>query len=261
MGLKGVTSDVTIVTFLAFPSATDPARCDTAVVNGFVGLRRVRPGATVQFSSVKLEASTSRTSLGGAPLLSESPLLEEYCSSPALPLIARHQGRVVTYELADMGVGPRTAVDVFTTEFYPANHPRYRDASKPGKRWCYSAVDHPTKALLFDFLLHEDMWPGSEPELRLYDTAIHGSADPNDPQRDKDRLDLAEAIAPLGHGMQRFRGEDVPNYMRLLGAMFERVRQDGQRFRGYRSRINYPFYGSQVCMLFDPPEAPGTKGR
>lgn len=252
-GLKGVTSDVMLITFFAFPSADDSNLCDTAVVNGFVGLRRVRPGAALQFSSLLLESSHPRLNIASAD--STSPLLEAFCDPPQPPLIRRNDGKVVNYQLEDRGVGPKSAVNLFTAEFYPQNHPRYRIPSKPGKRWFFGGVDHPTKLLVLDVLMHEDMWPSSEPELRLYDTIIYGNADPNDPRRDKDRLDLAESIASLGRGAERFRCEEVPRYPELLASMLERMGQDGRRFRGYRCRIAYPFYGSQACMLFTPPDA------
>lgn len=251
-GLKGVTSDATLVTFFALPSADDPSRCDTAVVNGFVGLRRVRPGATMQFSSILLESDNPRLNIASAD--GTSPLLEPFCDPPQPPLIRRNEGKVVHYQLEDRGVGPKSAVNLYTAEFYPRNHPRYRDPAKPDKRWFYGSIDHPTKLLILDVLIHEEMWPQCEPELRLYDTIIYGNADPNDPRRDKDRLDLAESIAPLGQGLERFRCEDIPRYHKLVSYMFERLGQDGSRFRGYRCRIAYPFYGSQACVLFSPPE-------
>lgn len=253
-GLKGVTSDAMLITFLAFPSAQDPSLCDTAVVNGFVGLRRVRPGATLQFASVLVESTHPRLNIASAD--SASPLLEAFCDPPQPPLISRTEGKTVHYQLEDRGVGPKSAVNLFTAEFYPRNHPRHRDPAKPGKRWFFGSIDHPTKLLVLDVLMHEDMWPSSEPELRLYDTIVYGNADPNDPSRDKDRLDLAESIASLGRGIDRFRCEEIPRYPELLSSMLDRLGQDGTRFRAYRCRIAYPFYGSQACMLFTPPDRP-----
>lgn len=252
-GLKGVTSDVMVITFLAFPNATDPTVCDTAVVNGFVGLRRVRPGATMQFASYLVESTEPRADVPGPA--GAGPLLAEFCDPPEPPLTRRDEGRIAHYTLEDRGVGPQSAVNLFTAEYYPRNHPRHRNPSKPGKRWFYGTVDHPTKLLVLDVLIHEAMWPSSEPELRLYDTIIYGNADPNDPRRDKDRLDLAEVITTLGTGLDRFRCEHVPRYRELLAYMFGRVGQDGTRFRGYRCGIAYPFYGSQACVLFTPPDA------
>ena len=110
--------------------------------------------------------------------------------------------------------------------------------------------------MIFDLLVHEDVWPRCDPELRIYDTVVNGVADVNDPTRDIDRLDLAESVQPLGQGTSRFRATEVPNYLDLLNYVCRKVGWDGERFRAYRCRIHYPFYGSQTCMVFDPPPAP-----
>lgn len=95
--------------------------------------------------------------------------------------------------------------------------------------------------------------------MRLLDTAIHGCADSSNPERDKDRLDLAASIAPLGQGERRSRGEGVPRDIELLGAMFEGLA--GQRIPGYRGGINCSLCGSRVCLLFDLRGASGVRGR
>lgn len=65
---------------------------------------------------------------------------------------------------------------------------------------------------------------------------------------------LAVAAWDHGRGIDRFRCEEIPRYPELLASMLERLGQDGRRFRAYRCRIAYPFYGSQACMLFTPPD-------
>lgn len=51
------------------------------------------------------------------------------------------------------------------------------------------------------------------------------------------------------------RSADVPRYDEIVRHVFEELDWDPARFRGYRCRIDYPIYGSQVTMVFDPPEA------
>ena len=109
------------------------------------------------------------------------------------------------------------------------------------------------KTLHFDVLLHEDVYPGSEPALLVYDTALDGVADVNDPTRDIDRMDVAESIRPLGPGTSRLRTADLPDYTGLVRLVGEKLGWDLERFRGHRCRIEYPLYGSQVAMAFDPP--------
>jgi hypothetical protein len=114
----------------------------------------------------------------------------------------------------------------------------------------------PTQTLILDVLLHEDVWPGCEPELVVYDTVVRGVANPNDASRNFDRLDVAESIEFLGRGAANFWAAEVEDYPRLIEYACGKLGWDAEKFRGYRCRIRYPIYGSQVCMSFTPPPAP-----
>ena len=122
----------------------------------------------------------------------------------------------------------------------------------------FAEISTPAKALLFDALLHEDVYAGQSPDLFLYDTAFDGVASVNDRSRDIDRLDLAESVQDLGRGLPAFRTSVVPRYVEMLQLVFDRMGWDDAAFRGHRCRIDYPVYGSQVTMAFTPPSAPGT---
>jgi hypothetical protein len=41
----------------------------------------------------------------------------------------------------------------------------------------------------------------------------------------------------------------------LIRDVCRRLRWDEMAFRGYRCRVDYPIYGSQIAMAFKPPEA------
>jgi hypothetical protein len=119
-------------------------------------------------------------------------------------------------------------------------------------------VTTPAKRLQFDVFVHADVYPGAEPELRVYDTAGAGPADVNDPARDIDLLDVAETIRPLGRGLAGLRSPDVPCGPELAACVHERMGWDAGAFRGWRVRVDYPIYGSQVCMAFPVPAPPAT---
>ena len=123
------------------------------------------------------------------------------------------------------------------------------------KAYVFAETSIPCEILQFDAFVHEDVYPGRSPALRLYDTAFDGVADINDPSRDIDRLDMLESIDELGRGLTSCRSQDIPRYHELLSHVFEQLGWSADAFRGYRSRIDYPVYGSQIAMMFDPPEA------
>ena len=97
------------------------------------------------------------------------------------------------------------------------------------------------------------IWPPRSCSRARCTTAV---ADVNDRRRDADRLDLAESISLLGRGSAKFRVGEVPHYVELIRHVFERMEWNDGDFRGYRCRIDYPIYGSQVVMAFDPPPPP-----
>jgi hypothetical protein len=98
--------------------------------------------------------------------------------------------------------------------------------------------------------------PGQEPELILYDTAIDGIADVNDRARDVDRLDMSESIDLLGNGLSRAEIAENPRYLELVERVHSARGWNPADFRGFRTRIEYPLYGSQIVMAFDAPVGP-----
>ena len=256
--LKGVIADVTVNTALLHPSE-DGERVDGVWIIGSLGLRRIRPNATVHFCSHRLgPAATALATL----TLDRQPvqdlrglMLDPYCSSPLPPLQARRHDATVHYTLAGDAIGPQSAVNLLFAELTPSCLPRYRDTA--GRRYGPgSEITTPTNILIFDVLMHEDVYPGSDPALLVYDTAVNGVADLNDSARDIDRLDVAETIQPLGRGASKWRASEVPRYVEIVRHVLDKVGWDGERLRGYRCKVQYPIYGSQLYFAFNAPERP-----
>lgn len=131
-----------------------------------------------------------------------------------------------------------------------AELPRFLPVGTNRRSYFFAEMVTPARLSHFDILVHEDLYPGQDPSLRIYDTSFEGVASPNNASRDMDQLDMLESLDSLGVGITRFRSVDVPRYGELLRHVFERMRFEGQRFRGYRSRVDYPVYGSQVTAVF-----------
>ncbi|MFH1748750.1 MAG: hypothetical protein ABIG44_17075 [Planctomycetota bacterium] len=257
--LKGVTAKACLRTYLVHPS-DDPVRHDYAMVLGLLGLRRLRPRAVVQVSNIHLArngGNDARLTLDGQAVESvDGLLLKPYCSPALSRLVVRHVGASMQYVLEGEEMGLSSAVDVVIGEVNRAFFKRYRTAEGRRSTGAFTEVEQPMKTLVFDMLLHEDVWPGCTPELRIYDMVVRGPADANDPTRDIDRLETAESIEFLDHDVARFRAAEIPEYVDMLRLVCGKLGWDGKKFRGYRCRIRYPFYGSQVCMDFNPPLAP-----
>jgi hypothetical protein len=255
--LKGAMARTSLATVMLSPSA-DGRHLDVVWISGMLGLQRLRPGAGVKFATRRFGGDTPRqpTSLDGVPVNGlESVRLDEFCSTPLPQIVAQQVGDVVHYTLASNTFGPQSTVDLMFAEVNLAEMPRYvpRDSNRKG--YVFAEISTPVKSLHFDVLVHADVYPRTDPELIIYDTVLDGVANVNDPQRDIDRLDLAESIQPLGMGTSKFRTADVPYYADMLGLVCRKLKWSGEKFRGYRCQIDYPIYGSQVAMAFVPPSA------
>ncbi|MEM9800100.1 MAG: hypothetical protein AAGA20_07220 [Planctomycetota bacterium] len=255
--LRGASVDLA-VSAVVFEPAKEPDRLDVTWVLGLIGLRRLRPGVTIQATTRRVAPeSAERRPIGldGAPLDGlEDGRLDAFCTSPPGRFEAHRTGDLLRYTLADEGYGPDAEVDLLVAE---VNEGEMR-ASVPrgsGRRgWVYADTPVPARKLVLDVFVHEDVYPGSDPELLLYDTALQGVADVNDPSRDMDRLDLVEEVCPMGRGIDGLALREFEPYGRLLAHVFDSRALERDRFRAYRVAIDHPLHGMQVAVAFEPPE-------
>lgn len=252
--LKGAELDMDLSAAFLHPSK-DGKRIDVVWANSAIGLKRLRPGAKFRFTSRRMvpdDATRRPTTLDGEPVEGlDRVRLDEFCIAPPAQMDVHQLGDVLHYTLGGDGYGPRSAVDVVFVEVNLEEIPRALPKHSKRKAYVYSEVWVPTKTLDLDLFVHEDLYRGADPELLIYDTAIHGLVDVNDPAREIDRLDMTESIQPLGKGTGRIRIAEVPRYADLVRLVFGKMGWEEERFRGYRVRVEYPIYGSQIVLAFD----------
>ncbi|HVZ93896.1 MAG TPA: hypothetical protein VG797_05250 [Phycisphaerales bacterium] len=253
--LKGVQTDVFAETAIFWPNK-DGEKIDVVWIKCVIGLARLRPGVAIKFVSKRgVENPTGRhpLTLAGDPVDSVSnTVLPEFCTTPLPRLIATVTGEHTHYMVEDTRL--IEPVRVVTCEVNIAEIPRYVPSSKGRRAWASSDIAIPAQAFQFDTLLHPDLYAGAQPDLRVYDTTIHGTADRNDPSRDIDQFDLLDRIDDLGTGLSRFGSSHVPQYRRLIGRVCEHLTLDSTILRGYRVSSGYPLYGAQYVMSFPTTE-------
>ena len=261
--LKGVLAKHWLGTAVVVPSASDETRLDLTWLTGAVAMQRLRPGVTVRFGY------RDRALTKGGEIAPEGPgdelkglpgieTLERFCVNPPAPLEARAAGRAVHYTLPDELLGPRDVCDVYVVDDHPSAMRRYSEETPPRRVSLFVEPALPVASLVFDVLLHDDAFPGAEPTLFVYDTGYDGIANVNDSARDIDRVDLKETVEVLGRDLRSFEASEIAHYNPMLLHLAERSGWDPARFRGYRTRIQYPVYGWQVCLAFTPPKGPGA---
>lgn len=256
--IKGASADASIVTVVLHPSAT-PGSMDLMCFMGLLGLRRLRPGATVKLATRRMAPAPAarRPEAYSAFASGPDPFgLIEFCTRPAAPLEPRRSGETIHYLLGGGGYGMGSAVDMLMAEVNRAELPYGRPRGSPPRlRHFFAEASTPARALVFDLIVHESLFPGQEPELHLYDTTFEGVADVNDSARDLDRLDLPETVRALGPGLGALAIEEMPRYADLLARVCAQLHWDPARQRTFRCRIEYPPYGAQVVLAFAMPES------
>lgn len=249
--LKGVDADVYAEAALLWPSA-DGQHIDVVWVKAVIGLRRLRPGVAVHFTSRRaVEGVGGRLprNLAGDPVDSvEGAVVEAFSTDPVPTLKTQIVGESTHYLLDASGFGTASAVNLVTCEVNRSELPRYVPRARGRRTWSSSDINIPARRNQFDLFIHQDLFPDESPDLRIYDTAIRGQADVNDPTRDIDQMDLMESIEPLGVGLRRFGSSDVPRYRALLEHVCAELAFDTETLRGYRVASEYPIYGSQFAL-------------
>ncbi len=258
--LKGAMAETWMNSTIVVPSPEDACKHDVTLIHGAIGMRRLRPDVRVKFGYSAMSATSMqwRPGEGGtvAPHDAGSLRLDDYLTSPPAKLDARRAGEGVVYMLAENGVGPSAARDMIVAEHHPAALDRFATTDPPQLKGMFVAPAIPSRTLVFDALLHEDVYPGADPTLIVHDAAIEGMAYINDPVRAFDRVSTGDSIEFLGKGASRFLTTEIPNYVEMLRHVCDVLGFDAQRLRGYRCRIQYPVYGWQVSMGFLPPVRP-----
>ena len=263
--LRGVQGELWLGTAVVAPSATDAERHDLTWLNGAVAMQRMRPGVTVRFGyryRSNLQSADDSEQEGDELPGPSVTSLDQFCVNAPAQLEARQAGKAIHYTLPDDLLGPKQVADMFVVDHHPSAMRRFRaEAGEPGdsdrrRNSLFIEPAFPVANLVFDVILHDEAFPGSEPELLIYDTGYDGIANVNDAERDIDRMDVRETVEFLGHDLSRIQTTELASYSPMLMHLAEVFDWDPSRFRGYRTRIQYPVYGWQVCLSFDPPARP-----
>lgn len=258
--LKGMSANVTFMAVLLTP-AVRGERCDSGVLRGHLGLRCVRPGAAMKIGVVSRVSNVDAAmlTLDGAPVSDpRQTMLADFCSVPPAEFQVHEKTDTTVFTLNwGNSVGPRSACDYVMAEMRRNAIRRCRTAEDHTMRaGVHDGISVPTRMYVCDLLLHEEVYPDWEPRVRVVEMGELGLASVNDDARELDVLDLDVHVKPMGSGIERFRAKEIPNYVELLDLLCRKVGAPPDRLRGYRTRIEYPVFGTQVQFAFDLPLAP-----
>ena len=261
--LRGVECEMIINSTVIHPGK-DPERYDAIQADGVIGVRRLRPGVQIMVATFDHRDDTAghaTQTIDGKPVRGDGTT-EEF-----LPAFGRGEppeikvvraGTSSFYQLVDEGLGAVTASDLYFGHYTPAMMRRW--GRMPGDiAATMEGVEVPAQRLVFDVLLHPDVWPGIDPELMFYGTFVRGVALPYDRARDMDRVDLLDQVRFIGTGIECCRVADAPKYVELLRWACEKRGWDPAKFRVFRCDARYPVYGVQYTLAFRLQERPAAR--
>jgi hypothetical protein len=247
--LLGYHAETTVSTVIIQPSATSGERCDAISIMAKEGLRRIRASMPItvcgrsfmQQDVADAHAPYVETVDGQRqPHMSEPCLLEEFCSRPIPPLNVMEQGKLFLYTLDESDPPVNVPVTIASAMVMRNSYARHRTEDNHYE-WEEVVPRIPTKLLVMDILLREDVYPGlaPEPRSRLYGLAKR-PVKPDEAAFKLDQLDLSLPLEFLGTGRFDLRLEEFPRYAEMVESLFARTGWERRRFRAFRCRVQYP---------------------
>lgn len=249
--LLGVEADACLTCMILAPSPDDPLAISNTSIHGAIGMRRLRPDINLHLNfGPPKRAPEEKRQLLKAPVD-----LSDLYTHDAAPTETRVSGGQLVHRLLQENVGRHASMDMLLVDHDTRGSRRFATPERP-KGGGVTFADLPSRGMIFDVLLHDDVFPGAQPELLVYNPGALGPANPMDRSRDIDRVSVPERVEALEKAPGRFELPEVPRY----GEMIERVcgayaLRPGS-LRLYRLRMAYPVHCFQFVMAFAAPAAP-----
>ncbi len=232
--------------------------CDSVCFTGKVAMRHLTPRVARMIWAQKCtvpswDAPAVSGNLDRTPVGTDQvPVIKEFCTQP-LPSFKLYQHGGSNYiAVAGDEVPSCEPVNLFIGSYTPGTFLRYR-TRECGTEFVSLTPAEPAKVAFVDVFLHEDVWSDVAPRLEVYRTGPRGNLDEPD-ERSFDRIDMLESVRLLGNGTDRIHTNDVENYASMVRRVFERVGWNGDRFRVFRARVEFPLLHCQIMLKFELPE-------
>ncbi len=249
--ILGVEADTWLTSMMFVPSADDDEMLEVTSIHGALGMRRLRPDVGVHFTFGAPGHAEDPGNLSSGPV----DLREFYEHDPA-GIESFVSGGQLVHRLADDRLGRHATVDMLAVSHNARGSRRYATAERP-KGGVVVFPDVPVKTMICDALVHEDVFPGAEPELMVFNPGPRGPANPVDPAREIDRVEVPECVESLGLSADRFMLAEAPRYREIVERVCAHFGRDVGRLCVHRLRMSYPVHGFQFVMAFEAPARGG----
>lgn len=230
-----------------------PGMLDMVHIKGMEGLHRTRRGVTLDMTSRRGLQASAGDPEGLVRLEPLDPrergpeavwLLRDFCSHP-LPEFRLHEDRpdYRSYEVISERLGSAGEVTYYTGEV--ARGIATAPGSVPDSEIVLAkGVNTPLEAYCGDIMIHRSVWGTAPPEVNVYAWPMDNSP----LSYKKNLLPLTERAAYLGDGAYKGHGQPVPRYGEMIDYAMQRMGWNGDEFRVFRCRVEYPVMYSLIRM-------------
>ncbi|MCC6322232.1 MAG: hypothetical protein IT438_12435 [Phycisphaerales bacterium] len=241
----------------------DGRTLDITLVNGQIGLRRLREGEAMTVFGIRSyplgeagAASPFHTTLDGRSIEDASCVLDEFCvpRAPELKLVRSNEQRLFVLPAGTPDLNePITIISAHT---HASGWQRFASAERR-EEWHTMMVRRPTKLLINDTFIHEDIYPGVEPHITTHMVGMTML-----PARDRgpgfplDEVRLQVNAGWIGGDLRNLGTGDIPRHADIVASVFSRIGEDPRKYRVHRLRMDYPVSGMAATRWFKLPEAP-----
>jgi hypothetical protein len=259
-GVWGVQARSKVTVAAMAPSRSRAGMLDTAMIRGYLGLRRLRSTMSWPISvrgdwkGEHEPYDSSWEPLEPGQVVNGLALLGDF-TSPSAPAFELNHTPEGTYFMLPPGpVGNTAAFDCFFGEGSRADVPRYATAEDKTGEFT-SAISVPIEQQVLDVLVHKDLAEGFAPEPYLFGNPFgHGGMG---------SAERTQCHLPIGDRVHRLPGSPpitaTPVYARypaLVDLIYRRMGWTPGEFVGYRLMVKYPPMGTVVSVRFPLPEGP-----
>ncbi|MEM9372000.1 MAG: hypothetical protein AAGA55_00010 [Planctomycetota bacterium] len=254
----GIESVCNMLTYMIHPSE-DGESMDVASIRGIIGCQRLRenvPWRIARFTMRRpdrVEAQFQREavdpSLRGTNPGDELPVLRTFCSDP-LPAIERVPSPLgaVEYQLGEGPVGKQGRFDLVTGEVARAVQSRFARPGDPPLRARF-AVRIPTQQVVFDVMMHRDMFARSTPKAKVVSDLFATDLGSQPQPQDEIPIRLSPETLRASPGVLSI--EACPKYADAVDEALGTLGWSPEAFDVYRMRVQYPPVPTTLVFEFD----------
>jgi hypothetical protein len=240
----GVKADVRYHCGISHPGDR-PETHNSVILNGYIGLRKLRPGAPVVIASrSKLDVPAA----SAPPEKVAMDLLEGFCSQPPPTLAVRDVDAEVaetTLEIGDVG---RSGATTHILRRSLRNHSPH--ATNQGISYGSSVVCRlPCEAMVLDLLVPVTWSDPGTMQVQTYGNLYQQDRGWN--RNESDRMPVEESMVHLGQSLDRMQTPLIPRCPEMIASVLEHAGWGGDRFDIYRCIVEYPILHACVATRVD----------